>query len=158
MPSSPVGREPGLGAAQSRLPTPDRIVLDDGATLSLRADECGATVVEVSGLAGGAWADALALELLALGPDARLVIDVRVATLLNPVGLCEVLDELIAAGDDPHRICLVCDRLSALVLLRRYGATEQVAIFANPNDALQAALLEQDGYGDGWAPTPHVAH
>ncbi|QGG95582.1 hypothetical protein [Actinomarinicola tropica] len=154
MTSHPASRRPG--AAAHVLPIPERVVLDDGATIALHTDDCGATIVEVSGLAAGPWADALALELLALGPDVRLVIDLRGATLVNPAGLCEVLDELVAAGDDPHRLCLVCDRLSALVLLRRHGATEQVAVFASPSDALQAVLLEEEGYGDGWAPQPHA--
>lgn len=139
------------------LPIPDRVVLDDGATLALHHDpDLQAVVVEVSGLAAGDWADSLALELLALGPDLRLVIDVSPATLVNPASLCGALDELIAAGADPHRICLVCERLSALVLLRRYGATEQVAVFGSSRDAIQALVMHGEGYGPGWAPSLSV--
>lgn len=158
MTTGPATRPAGGDDVVDPRPIPDRVVLDDGATLALRTDDCGATIVEVSGLAVGAWADAMALELLALGPDRRFVIDLCGATLVNPTSLSEVLDELIAAGDDPHRVCLVCDRLSALVLLRRYGATDQVAVFGTTNDALQAALLADEGYGAGWAPQPHTVH
>jgi hypothetical protein len=142
------------GGELGGLPIPDRVVLDEGTTLALhRIPEIDAVVVEVSGLAAGSWADSLALELLALGPELRLVIDVCDATLVNPSGLCEVLDEVISAGSDPHRVCVVCERLSAVVLLRRYGATEQVAIFGSAQDAVQAVLHHEEGYGVGWAPS-----
>jgi hypothetical protein len=59
-----------------------------------------------------------------------------------------------AAGEDPDRVCIVCERLSTQVLLRRYGATEQAAVFGTVEDALQAALLQEEGYGDGWRPRP----
>lgn len=139
------------------LPIPDRVVLDDGATLALHHDaDLGVVVVEVSGLAAGDWADSLALELLALGPDLRLVVDVSPATLVDPASLCAALDTVLAAGSDPHRVCLVCERLSALVLLRRYGATEQVAVFGSSRDAIQALVMHIEGYGPGWAPSLSV--
>jgi hypothetical protein len=150
----PPTQGPSKGAASvgGQLPTPERVVLDEGTTLAMRR-EAMALVVEVTGLADGSWADSLALELLAVGPDTKMVIDISQATLVNPASLCEVIEELIAAGSDPHRICLVCERLSAVVLLRRYGATEQVAVFGSTSDALQAAVLEAEGFGAGWAPT-----
>lgn len=150
--SGVVSPQPEAGRPDDpHLPIPQRVVLDESTTLALRR-EAGALVVEVTGWADGSWADSLALELLALGPEERLVIDISQATLVNPASLCEVLDELIAAGDDPHRVCVVCERLSAQVLLRRYGATEQVAVFNSARDALQAALHHADGYGEGWRP------
>lgn len=148
------GPHPAVGATPpgEALPVPERVVLDQGTTLAMRRDPL-ALVVEVSGLADGSWADSLALELLAAGPDVRMVIDISQATLLNPASLCEVVEEVVAAGSDPHRVCLVCERLSALVLLRRYGATEQVAVFGSASDALQALVMEAEGFGSGWAPT-----
>lgn len=130
---------------------PARIVLGDGVTMSFRRERL-AVVVEVSGLADAGWAVQLGTELECLQPDDRLVIDLSDAVLVSPASLCELIDQVVAAGDDPDRVCLVCERLSTHVLLRRYGATEQAAIFATVSDALQAAILEVEGYGDGWSP------
>jgi hypothetical protein len=133
------------------------MVLGDGVTMAVRQEGL-AVVVEVSGLADAAWAVQLAAEVGCLAPDDRLVIDLSDAVLVSPASLCDVIDAVVAAGDDPDRVCLVCERLSTQVLLRRYGATEQAAVFASANDALQAAVLQDEGYGDGWSPraTNHV--
>lgn len=132
-----------------------RIVLGDGVTTCLRR-EMLAVVVEVSGLADAAWSAQLAEELSCLEPDDRVVIDLSDAVLVSPAHLCELIDDVVAAGEDPDRVCLVCERLSTQVLLRRYGATEQSAVFASVNDALQAAILQGEGYGEGWS--PRVSH
>lgn len=137
----------------SDAPPPARIVLGDGVSMSIRVDPI-AVVVEVSGMADAAWAAQLAAELEDLDPDRRVVLDLGDAVLVSPTGLCELLDRVIAAGEDPDRVCVVCERLSTQVLLRRYGATEQAAVFGSVNDALQAALLAREGYGDGWTPHP----
>lgn len=134
---------------------PARIVLGDGVSTAIRLEPM-AIVVEVSGMADAAWAAQLASELEQLEPDRRVVVDLGDAVLVSPTGLCELIDRVIAAGEDPDRVCVVCERLSTQVLLRRYGATEQAAVFGSVNDALQAAVLAVEGYGDGW--TPHPTH
>lgn len=131
--------------------TPARIVLGDGATMAFRDAEL-AVVVEVSGLADATVTAQLSAELAGLEPDVRVVIDLSDAVLVGPAALCDLLDEVVAAGEDPDRACVVCERLSTQVLLRRYGATEQAAVFSTVNDALQALLLQREGYGSGWAP------
>lgn len=135
-------------------PIPDRVVLDEGTTLALRhRPEIGAVVVEVSGLAAGEWADSLALELLALDPGLALVVDVCGATLVNASGLALVVDAVVAAGTDPHRVCLVCERISSVVLLRRSGATDHVALFGSVDDAVECRRRELAGVGPGWRPS-----
>jgi hypothetical protein len=130
---------------------PSRIVLGDGATMSFRQVDL-AIVVEVSGLADATVTAQLAAELVGLEPDVRVVVDLSDAVLVGPAALCDLLDEVVAAGEDPDRVCVVCERLSTQVLLRRYGATEQAAVFSTVNDALQALVLKNEGYGSGWAP------
>jgi len=132
---------------------PTRIVLSDGASVAIRTEQL-AVVVEVSGLADATCAVTLARELSALEPQDRVIVDLSDAVLVSPAALCDLIDEVIATGDDPDRICLVCERLSTHVLLRRYGATEQAAVFGTVSDALQALMMQVDGYGAGWAPGP----
>jgi anti-anti-sigma regulatory factor len=132
---------------------PTRIVLSDGASVAIRTEQL-AVVVEVSGLADATLAVTLARELSVLEPDDRVVVDLSDAVLVGPAALCDLIDEVVAAGEDPDRICLVCERLSTQVLLRRYGATEQAAVFGTVNDALQALVMKAEGYGGGWAPGP----
>ena len=130
---------------------PGRIVLVDGATLAIRRDDL-AIIVEVSGLADARVTAQLAAELARLDCEDRVVLDLSDAVLVGPAALCDLLDEVVAAGEDPDRVCLVCERLSTQVLLRRYGATEQAAVFGTVKDALQALLLHDEGYGSGWTP------
>jgi anti-anti-sigma regulatory factor len=132
---------------------PTRIVLSDGASVAIRTEEL-AVVVEVSGLADATLAATLARELSFLEAEDRVIVDLTDAVLVGPAALCDLIDEVVATGEDPDRICLVCERLSTQVLLRRYGATEQAAVFGTVNDALQALMMQVEGYGAGWAPGP----
>ncbi|MBK5224660.1 MAG: anti-sigma factor antagonist [Acidimicrobiia bacterium] len=153
LPTPPIQRS-GAGRpneVDSGHASPERIMLDDGVTVVVRPTG-GILVVELSGIADGSWVDSLVLELLARGDHERMVIDLNGVTVVNPSSLCQVIDELIAASSDPHRICLVCERLSAVVLLRRCGASEMVAIFGSTSDAIQAAVHHAAGYGAGWEP------
>lgn len=130
---------------------PERIVLGEGANTVVRRDDLAA-IVSVSGLADATLVAQLSAELVRIDPASRIVLDLSDAVLVAPAALCDLLDEVVAAGEDPDRICVVCERLSTQVLLRRYGATEQAAVFATVNDALQSLLLLAEGYGSGWAP------
>lgn len=87
-----------------------------------------------------------------------IIVDLDTATLLDPSGvrvlLSAVADE---AGGAP--VCLATSRLSARLVLARWGIAETTALFASAADALQALVLADDGYGEGWvagAPAHHV--
>lgn len=54
--------------------------------------------------------------------------------------------ELRAARD----VCIACRRLTARRLLARTSVLEHVAVFQSVQDALQARVLQRDGYGSGW--------
>ena len=150
--SGPAGAEPGADRSSDAEPI-RRIVLGEGVTMTIRDAEL-AVVVVVEGIADATVATLVADELCGLRADARMVLDLTDAVLVAPSALCDLIDEVDAAGDDPDRVCIVCERLSTQVLLRRYGATEQAAVFGSVEDALQAALLHEEGYGDGWRPGP----
>lgn len=87
--------------------------------------------------------------------DHRLVADVR-PTILD-LSRCLATDTTAMASLDPARwgrtaadICIASSRLTAHRLLRRVGVHRRLSIFVHVNDAIQATVLERDGYGMGW--------
>ena len=80
------------------------------------------------------------------GAAASVVIDLTECTLADPTAVSELQSIRwdLAAG----QVCLVCRRLSGRRLLGRFGV--RLAVFGTVEDAVQALLLLDAGYGRGW--------
>ncbi len=70
---------------------------------------------------------------------------------------CILCDIAVLAEVDPavwglasDQVCVVCSRLTGRQLLSRIGVADRVAVFGRREDALQARILCESGYGLGW--------
>ena len=70
---------------------------------------------------------------------------------------CVLCDIAVLAEVDPaawdlasDQVCVVCGRLTGRQLLARIGLADRFAVFGRPEDALQARVLCESGYGHGW--------
>jgi hypothetical protein len=64
----------------------------------------------------------------------------------------QVARALLRSPRAEGRTCLVCRRR------RLQAPTDGVTTFATVEDACQARLLEESGFGTGWGPPPLVVH
>ena len=110
----------------------------------------GATVVRLDGGLDDAFAAEVQEAIVAAtaGADA-VIVDLDRVTLLEPEALGAVLRH--AGGPDAAR-CVVAPRLSGRMVLDRWGASGEHAVFTSIADALQARTFAADGYGRGWSP------
>jgi hypothetical protein len=81
--------------------------------------------------------------------EAPVVVDLDECILLDPAALGSVHADIPV---DPADVSIACRRLSCRVLLARAGITERFAVFSRIEDAVQARILWQAGYGEGWSP------
>ena len=80
-----------------------------------------------------------------------VVIDLDECVLVDPAALEAVVhDDSRPDRLDPADVSIACGRLSCRTLLSRAGVTRRFAVFARIEDAVQARILWQDGYGSGW--------
>ena len=93
--------------------------------------------------------------LLAL--DARLRCEDVGPTIID-LGDCTITDRTVLEGLDHERwnlsedtICVACRRLSGRRLLASAHVTERLTVFGQVEDAIQARVLEQAGFGSGWS-------
>lgn len=80
-----------------------------------------------------------------------VVLDVDQVTLLDQAGF-DVLAEAVGRATAGLDCCIVASRLSARMVLERWGVNELHAVFTSVADALQARAFQANGYGAGWQP------
>lgn len=85
----------------------------------------------------------------ALAGATGVIIDLDDVTLLDPDAI-EVLVRDIATVVPDAAVCFSASRLSARLVLGRWGVAHAYAVFGSVADALQTRLLADDGYGPGW--------
>jgi hypothetical protein len=90
------------------------------------AQGTGGTRVHVTGLVDGGWARRIA-EVLRRAPG-PVLIDLTDAILVSRSPLSDVLRKAVASGRDLSQVSIVCPRVSAMMLLRRWGITEFIAV------------------------------
>ncbi len=82
----------------------------------------------------------------ATGP---VVVDLDDCVLVDPTAIDAI--DVDGDGDGDLEVCIVCRRLSCRRLLARVGVTDRFAVFQRLEDALQARVLANAGYGPGWS-------
>jgi len=121
-----------------------------GIEVSLR-DRSEALEVILHGVADDALLSELGGAVRAVvGPERTTVLNLDGLTLVNPEALRALVEALV--GDDQakgSRVCLVCKRLTARGLLRRWKVTPDLAIYATLDSALAEAGRLRSGYGEG---------
>lgn len=88
------------------------------------------------------------LEQMIVSADSAVLVDLNDCIIVDPHVL-DVADRQRRFGSE-HEICLTCRRLSARRLLARTRALADVPMFRSVQDALQARLMQRQGYGSGW--------
>jgi hypothetical protein len=83
-----------------------------------------------------------------------VIIDLSQTTLVSAAPVVGLTGWVLGASHQPAQCCVVCPRVTARALLRRWHVTRCVAIFGSVGDALQARRFADDGDGAGWHPDP----
>ena len=84
-----------------------------------------------------------------------VIIDLSQTTLVSAAPVVGLTGWVLGASHQPDdQCCVVCPRVTARALLRKWHVTRCVAIFGSVGDALQARRFADDGYGAGWHPDP----
>lgn len=112
-------------------------------------DDCH--VVRATGLIDHRWVADLVYETSGLRPGTRVIIDLSDGILVSQQPMEAALAIAGGATGDSDAVCVICSRVSGLMLLRRWGIARTTAVFTTVHDALQAELLRRDGFGNGWA-------
>jgi hypothetical protein len=87
-------------------------------------------------------------------PARPVIIDLSQTTLVSAAPVVGLTGWVLGASHQPDQCCVVCPRVTARALLRKWHVTRCVAIFGSVGDALQARRFADDGYGAGWHPDP----
>ena len=90
-------------------------------------------VIRVTGLVDIGWARRIADVLSrSSGP---VQIDLSDAILVSRSPLAEVLRKAVASGQDLTQVSIVCPRVSAMMLLRRWGISDWIAVNPTADDS-----------------------
>lgn len=104
--------------------------------------EAGATIVNLSGVAGAGTPDAIGPGLRLVGHHNSIVVDVNGLTLLDGQAVHRLVDQLQEMLVWPGgSVALVCGRSTARNLLRAWRLHERCAIFPS----VEAALNPEEG-------------
>jgi hypothetical protein len=130
-------------------PDPHRLQPDELATLGvLSATDHGVTVLRPQGALDASVLGELDDLLRRLAPDVPALIDLSDCVLADPPRLADL---------DPRRwgrtaecSCVACRRGTGRLLLARSGVGRRMAMFSTSEDAVQARILADEGYGPGW--------
>jgi hypothetical protein len=111
---------------------------------SVRSGRHGVLVVAPMGQLDRAGVERLRREVLEAGGP--VAVDLDECILVDP-GAVTNLD----LGDTDHPdLCFVSRRVTCRLLLARFGMSARFAVFNQLEDALQAKVLADAGYGPGW--------
>ena len=145
-----VGTRPGDGADDPVTGPMPALALHDGRLqVHTRRD---VTIVTLDGGLDEAFAMEVAPTIAGhLAGVEAVVLDVDQVTLLDQAGF-EILAEAFGRATAGIDCCIVASRLSGRMVLERWGATHDHAVFTSVADALQARAFAANGYGDGWRP------
>ena len=83
-----------------------------------------------------------------------VIVNLSQITLVSAAPVMGLAAWVLGASHQPDRCCVVCPRLTARALLRKWHVTRCVATFGSVADALQARRFADAGYGAGWHPDP----
>jgi hypothetical protein len=121
--------------------------------------EVARRVLHVTGLVDDRWATLVA-DAVADPRHDELVVDLSDAILVSRSPLSGALQEVIRSGGDLSAVAFVCPRISATMLLKRWGITDHVAVYPT-HEECEAALdggsraKEDRGSGDGRSAERH---
>ncbi|HEX9681730.1 MAG TPA: hypothetical protein VGA13_01490 [Acidimicrobiales bacterium] len=139
---------PAIGDVVSRFEEPG------GARFVAHHRENGVAVVEVSGALDRPSLDDLTTVVCGLGASCEhVVVDLDLATIIDARTTLRSVVRL-ALDDTTPKVCLVCGRVTARILLDRAGVSAVVPVFQSVGDALQAVVMEREGFGRGWQAEP----
>ena len=116
------------------------------------SDQHGVVVIAPQDALGPRFADRLT-DALATMPDLPIVIDLSHCPMTDPDSLAGILDPDRWGWLD-GRLSVACPWLDGRTDLSLGGTDRRVALFKRVEDAIQAKLFSDDGYGIGWAVSP----
>lgn len=85
-------------------------------------------------------------EVVTLTPTTAVVVDLTDCVLTSPATAASL--DVRRWGRQPGDVCIVCRRLTARRLLFHLGVA--LPVFSSVQDASQALVLGEAGYGRGW--------
>lgn len=129
--------------------------LDEDAVRSVGDAACTRLI-----MLGGSCAEELA------EPDRRLIcmeaaagpviVDLSGLAVTDPPAVRRLAIDVAGAASAVDGWCFTTGRMTSRLLLLRAGVGSIAAVFLTVQDALQARVLRDAGYGPGWAPVPTV--
>jgi len=112
--------------------------------------------VHILAAAGAATCELLAQLCDALDDVAgeSVIVDISDVILCDSATVRDLV-ALLTLDEDEASFCIVSRRVTSRAVVRKMGGTH-LPLFGSVGDAMEAKLLERDGYGPGWA--QHTRH